>query len=891
MYMRLLLVLLFAWLPLTAADIWVEGEDATTRSNAPHPWWYDKVKTDALSGGAWISHFSKDGPGTVGYRVTIPAAGEYVLWLRANHVKSQLAYKVGGAAWQQVDFERDRRGAVNIAADDKPDLRYISWNRIGPMHLDAGALELRFRFEGGGNHHGAIDCFVLSDSGFVPSGIRKPGVITPAAPDSWFPVLADDDPLDPASVIDCSDLIPAPAGQFGFLKADGDSLRFSEGDKPVKFWAVNASYRQNGRAMTPEEMAHAARWYRKYGINLVRTHTVLAAAGYRGVQQGFDPERLAAYDAWFAALKAQGISSTWSVLYPHHGPVLRKTDGYDAQKFAELDAIDTGHDGAAGEAIVVSDYINLDPALQDLLWQPFHQLLSHVNPHTGLAYKDDPALVTIEIQNESNLFFHTLNGLRKNQPPSFARMLRRGFHDFAIDRYGDRDGVAAAWGKRDRDDTWDAGELGLQAPFHWGADGPLYEFKGQDRRTGDFIAYLTTLQRDYYQNRYLQLRQADYQGLIVTTAWKGVGASAAANLYCDTMGDLIDRHNYFGGGEGGHRIAPGAVSLDSHLGQPGRGLFSIFQHQVAGMPFAVSEWTMMPPNPYKAEAAPLMAMYGMGLQDWDISYHFAMHGGRYGDGWPGLGKYATATPHYMGQFPALARAVYETHVKPGRLLGQRTVDETQLFAGRDVMGLSLAGEDHDKKDSSGATTLSPRVFALGRAPIAFDAPPGPALNLDRQIAGFGDVLKTDSLTWDVQRRVVQIHSPRSAGVVGFAAGHNYTLGALEVRDVVTPFVSLLVTSLDGRDIIDSRRILVTALARDRQTDASFSDDGSQLLSPGSAPLLLEPVQATLAFSGKPIRSVRACDLHGVPRGESLEITNNRFRIDGRFTSFYYYVER
>ena len=77
-----------------------------------------------------------------------------------------------------------------------------------------------------------------------------------------------------------------------------------------------------------------------------------------------------------------------------------------------------------------------------------------------------------------------------------------------------------------------------------------------------------------------------------------------ANLFCDTAADMIDRHNYNGGGAGGHVITEGKVNNESHLGKPGRGLFNLGLFQVEDRPFGVSEWSMMPPAPYKAEAAP-----------------------------------------------------------------------------------------------------------------------------------------------------------------------------------------------------------------------------------------------------------------------------------------------
>ena len=52
----LICVLCLVSLPAFAATLWREGEDATVDKMNRHPWWYDKVKTDQLSGGKWISN-------------------------------------------------------------------------------------------------------------------------------------------------------------------------------------------------------------------------------------------------------------------------------------------------------------------------------------------------------------------------------------------------------------------------------------------------------------------------------------------------------------------------------------------------------------------------------------------------------------------------------------------------------------------------------------------------------------------------------------------------------------------------------------------------------------------------------------------------------------------
>lgn len=128
-----LLLPLLAWLaPATAETIWQEGEKPTKSKVERHPWWFDQVKKDLLSGGDWISNFGKT-EGTLEYALEIPAAGNYDFWVRADHVGAHLSYALNEAAWTEIQMEKDRRGEQNVAADGKPDLRFISWIKVGAV--------------------------------------------------------------------------------------------------------------------------------------------------------------------------------------------------------------------------------------------------------------------------------------------------------------------------------------------------------------------------------------------------------------------------------------------------------------------------------------------------------------------------------------------------------------------------------------------------------------------------------------------------------------------------------------------------------------------------------------------------------------------------------------
>ncbi|MEE3179480.1 MAG: hypothetical protein VX317_07335, partial [Verrucomicrobiota bacterium] len=742
-------------------------------------------------------HFNKEQAGSAEYRFDVVEEDVFTFWLRANaSAGARLSWSLDGGPSRLVEW-KDGRGAMNIATDNKPDMRYISWFKVGRLNLKAGRHSIAFRMDSKSHNHGAIDCFTFTRIPFVPSGANRPSVrTTSAGPDEWFPFIADDDPFSKDSVIDVSRLVDAPAGKHGFLKREGDRLSFEKAAQPIKFWAMGSS----PGGMSPRQMKQAAKWYRKHGVNLVRQHTVLGVTGLMDARGEFDKAKLDRYDRWFAAMREEGVYSTWSIIYPHHQALLQKHDDYDPAFFAEMDRMDGRHDGNR-QALVLNDFVNIDRRLQDVALKYFRKLLEHRNPYTGLAYKDDPALAILEFQNESNLFFHTLNGMFLGKAPLFAKMMRKRFFAFVKNKYKSKDAVARAWdNKWSPRDRWDEGELGLQGAYHWGADGPLHEYRGQFRRTGDYIEFLTRVQREYYSRRQKEVRDLGFRGVTVTTAWHAGGPAASmANLFCDTAADMIDRHNYSGGGAGGHVITEGKVSNQTHLDKPGRGLFNLALFQVEDRPFGISEWIMSPPAPYKAEAAPLFAFYGMGLQGWDASYHFSCGQSRYGDGWPNLSKYASHTPHYMGQFPALAFAIHNNHVREGAVVKARQLTDKELFAGKDVLGQARSAGSHDLKKLASNPTTPTELFAIGRLTIGFSGKPPPArLDLSRYWDQGGKILRstTGDLVWDYGNRIVEVRSAKTQAVIGFAGGRAFDLPGARVT-VKTPFVSLILTPLDN----------------------------------------------------------------------------------------------
>jgi hypothetical protein len=888
--------------------IWVEGESPTRNTMTRHPWWYDQVKKDILSGGDWISNFDKAREGTADYDFTAVTPDRYVLWVRANpSVGAKLSYKLDAGDWQSVPFS-EARGEQNIAADNKPDMRFLAWTKAGTVQLAAGKHTIVWKMHSGaeGNNHGGLDCFVFTRIPFVPAGTLKPTVAkagTGGAPDEWFPLLADEDPLDPRSVIDLSRFIPAPAGQFGFLKPVGDQLAFEKSPRgaAVKLWGVGANV-EPGR-YSHEQLTQRAKVLRKFGINSVRQHAIFDELTTKGV---LDPKKLDEYDWWFAELKKHGIYSDWSVFYHF---TIGPDDGYPAELFAELPK-----QGSRGDTYGL---ITASPQLWEIRNRWLVQILQHKNPYTGLRYVDDPALATVEMQNEDSIFFWNPLGELANAKgkwPQHAKLLRQRFAAWVKAKYKTDEALKVAWGywPLRNGDSVEANELALMSPWELDGPGPRGPFEGQMKRAGDFIQCMAEMQHGFYTDSEKAIRAAGFKAVTITTAWQvGGAATDAANTWTDTVGGMIDRHNYAGGGAGGHGITEGKVDNFSHLTQPGGGIFTTGMKQVEGKPFAMTEWTQSPPNQWKLECAPIMAFYGMGLQGWDASWHFMQSGTRLGDGWPGMSSYSTDTPHYLGQFPALAMAVHRGDIKEGAIVAARRLTKDDIFSGRDMLKQDATKGSHDNKTMvvTGGTPLE--AFAMGRVTVGFNGgkteqadftkfwnvlpPPNLEHMLSRENAPHDLFSNTGELHWNYWsgHECIAVSSPRTQGVIGRTGGSSPVFCRdFSATSIKTPFVSLLFTALDDLPLATSKHILITALAQDKQSGARYSADGKTLESVGTAPLLLEPVQAKITLKGPKPLSVTPCDHYGVPLPRQVPIApDGAFEINGTYRAYYYEVKR
>ncbi|HEV3007354.1 MAG TPA: hypothetical protein VGX78_22980, partial [Pirellulales bacterium] len=279
-----------------------------------HPWWFDKVRKNQLSGGDFISNFDKDKIGEAEYRATARRAGKFDFWVRANPVQAKLAYLLNGGEWTEIDLSQNQLGNTNIADDDKPDLRFIAWVKVGQVDLMKGANTLRFKMHGGENHHGFLDCFVLTNEPFEPRGTLKPDQLAAdlarqaAENAGWFAFSPPSDAFQAKSGFDLRSLNEKQAGDGGFIAVKGSQFVHGTSQQPVRFWAVNGPPRE---LKDRELLKQMARRLAKYGVNMVRIH-----GGYFDENGDVDQALVEHALDVVECMKQEGIYSYFSIYFP-----------------------------------------------------------------------------------------------------------------------------------------------------------------------------------------------------------------------------------------------------------------------------------------------------------------------------------------------------------------------------------------------------------------------------------------------------------------------------------------------------------------------------------------------------------------------------------------------
>lgn len=591
-----------------------------------------------------------------------------------------------------------------------------------------------------------------------------------------------------------------PAGKHGFVRADGDDLRFEDGTL-ARFWGVNF----NGGACFPDKdyAKKVAHRLAQAGCNIVRFHQLDAewdtpnifaySKGKRVITTRIlDPKSMDALDYLIYCLKEEGIYCYLDMM--------------TYRKFKEGDDVPF-HEGLMDSA---KPWSNVNPRLIELQKEFCTQIWTHYNPYTKLCYKDDPVFVLTEITNECDIFAATPQ--KKSyfvDIPYYENEFRQLFRNWLEENKLEYD-----WENCD-----------LYAP-----DAPLVDFK----------VYIT---KKYYAEMYEHMRSIGVKIPITGTNWTHQDGLVKAH---EEM-DFTDGHHYFYDWKWGNqeRICANRSITSAPYVFP-----KLARPKLPGKPFFVSEWDMPWPNTYRAESPIYYAAVGA-LQNWS---GFTIHTYSYStrlDKMDVLGRELSTpvagVPYREGIFstwndPAKFGLFYHAALITRRCdvaPANKKVAVKSTNLGK-VCSTALRGvlEQHQ------AATVFESTL-----PEGFDE----IINVTDNYPVEDKIVSDNGQLWrDINKQIGVVDTERTKVVYGRLglAGNNSSIKkaiavGIEINgmsvDCKTDFAVIALSSLTNDPIEKSDNMLLSSIGRARNTEAVF--DGEKMLDIGRAPIMAEVIQA------------------------------------------------
>ena len=609
-----------------------------------------------------------------------------------------------------------------------------------------------------------------------------------------------------SSPADVSFLLDKPAGKDGFIGIRNGHFAKANGQR-IRFWGVHFTDWSPGSVEIPpkEDEPMWAATLARYGVNLVRLH-FLDLDSPRGLidatkpdSRSFDPQQLDRLDYEVAEFKKHGIYVDFNL---NVGRSYKPGDGV-----RDFDKIHW----AKGLTLY-------DPRLIELEKEYARLLLTHVNPYTGAAYRDEPAVALVEILNENGIYL--------------------GFH--APTTYYDNELTALYNTWLDKNRTPDElKKLRALASAPEGAPVPRLTFQEsatapKERYDAEMAFYMDTESRFYEDMRGYLKTDLGVKCPIIGTADHSHSSSPYPMLASLAKLDALDGHIYWE-----HPGAPPPVNTPMVNDPLHSTVVQLSRTAFAGKPYTVSETNHPFPNEWASEGIPIIAAYGA-FQDWDAIVTYTFEPKREA-GWK---------PYVGDPFDISLDPVRMTEMATGALMFLRgdvrpaleTV--TRTYSRRQVLDSRLLPHSEEPYFTPGFPLALPLEHAVRIQSL--DGPPTKEASLSDPSPIVSD---TGELAWYMPAEkdgLVTIDTPRTQAFVGFLSGDHKPLRNLRV-EIRNRFAAMVLSSLDGQPLDRSGKMLLTAGSRVANTGMKWHESRTRLEQQGGSPTLIEPVGGTVTL--------------------------------------------
>ncbi len=635
------------------------------------------------------------------------------------------------------------------------------------------------------------------------------------------------------SKLNLSFFLDKPAGKDGFITIKDSHFVKPSGER-FRIWGVNLVF--GACFPSKEDAPKVAAYLARFGINAVRFHhfdswqraSIFDVEG--NTTRVFSKEQLDKLDYFIYELKKAGIYTNFNL--------------NTFRSFKEGDEVpEWEYLGIAKGVTFFNEHII------ELQKEFAENLLTHINPYTGNAYFDEPAVVQVEIVNENSLVEAWLSdrllggkttpggGSWQDIPPYYGKELTQKYN---------------VWLKKNLNHD-ELASIAKESGVKMGEEIPRLtskEFKEASKlRFHSEAKFLLQIEGDFYSEMYRYLKnELGVKSIIAANSdhshWSWDGYALVSKT--SAVADVVDGHAYW------HYYGN---SIDQRTGKELYGrkdnipmvtmpevsnLAKLARSAVEGKPFTVSEINNGSYNDWYSEGVPLTAAYAS-LQDWDGVYYFALAhvGPEVWDTFNPGGLDLVVDPIRMSNMAASGLMLMRGDLKPSVSTVIRGYSETEVIEG-------IRGRNDDIPFyTPGFSALIPLIQKTRIASFENQHSDFPKIsNKTRLEAETGEILWNK----DKNNSYVEVASPKSEALIGFIPNETSKLKHMKL-DVKNDFASVTLTSLDNQPLASAEKILLVTTARAGLSGMKWTEGQTKLIDPGNRPTTIEVVSGEITLSG------------------------------------------
>ena len=691
-----------------------------------------------------------------------------------------------------VAFEADPKGIEVVSKDGKKRL-HLEVLKGRAVVADARKnkaerLELRVEFPDCAKAGASTIEFVIggtfvgsdAPNGRVDLTIPPPPYVVTADAD-WAPFPYANE-IKPGTILDFTGLVSsdAPAGKDGFLRVapDGHFTFEKAPDRRIRLVGGNLCFDAN--FLSKEQVDQAVRDFKMRGWNAMRLHHIDVTVTKdewnnlwgRKTMPELSPKRLDQLDYLMAECKKAGIYLTFD-LYAMGS--LGSCEGF----FKPLNSNS------------VKAAVPIHKPAEDQWFKRTMEFFDHVNPYTGVAWKDEPQIAFVTLMNE--------------------------------------DSIASVW--------WGADDLYVEKYNEWAETFQYPKYPKKDiAAKPEFAQFLYETKAAANRRMAKRLRDAGVKTLVSGGNWW----DTMAQTFEREALDVVDNHQYGDHPQPSYQKPWFHVTQTSSVkgGHPTYATpIMMAPTRVFGKPFTVTEYNYCMPNKTRAEGGLMMGAYAA-LQDWDGLFRFAWSHSR--------DRMFKPTP--VTGFDIVCDPIGQmTERQIVLLFGRGDVARAKRAY---AYGVTMDEATKKGLGDMWAKGLFPHPFtqlaytsrvgsfvADGGRKCALAGEEVVAMGPRSKPQKFTGAATSDTGEVSIDRKAgsLSVVTPRSAAVCLF--GPALAAGPLAVADATT-FCSVSASAMDGAALEQSKRVLLFHLTDVQSTEARFGDKSMRdMKSQGKLPYL------------------------------------------------------